>query len=174
VRHGALGRGDLPQALALTHWAPAVGMARGGLRARAAQEMEKLQECLEKLRGEGDGYWTAQVEIQIDEAKAWAAVAAGRQDEALKLMHSAAEKEDGLEKRPITPGPIVPAREQLGELLLDAKKPGKARAEFAGALKNAPGRREALEGAARAAELAGEQEKAKRFKKELSGSETGE
>jgi len=164
---------DLPQALAVTHWARAVGMVRGGGSAGVAQEIEKLQESLEKLRGASDAYWAAQVEIQIDEAKAWAAAAAGRHDEALRLMHSAAEKEGALEKRPVTPGPIVPAREQLGELLLEAKKPGEALAEFEKALQNAPGRRGALASAVRAAELAGEQDKAKQLKTELSGGETG-
>jgi len=164
--------GGLPQALAVTHWARAVGMARSGQAAGAAREIEKLLECLEKLSGAKDGYWAAQVEIQIDEAKAWAAAAAGRHDQALALAHSAADREDALEKRPVTPGPIVPAREQLGDLLLEAKKPSEALAEFENALKNAPGRREALAGGARAAELAGEQDKAKQLKTELSGVET--
>jgi hypothetical protein len=114
--------GDLPQALAVTHWARAVGMARSGQTAGAAREIEKLLECLEKLRGAKDGYWVAQVEIQIDEAKAWAAAAAGRHDEALALAHSAADREDALEKRPVTPGPIVPAREQLGDLLFGGEE----------------------------------------------------
>ena len=165
--------GDLPQALAVTHWARAVGMVRGGGSAGAAREIERLQECLEKLRVAKNEYWAAQVEIQIGEAKAWAAAAAGRHEEALGLARSAAEKEDALEKRPVTPGPIVPAREQLGELLLEAKKPSEALAEFEKALQNAPGRRGTLESAVRAAELAGEQDKAKQLKTELSGGETG-
>ena len=164
---------DLPQALALTHWARAVGLARSGQAAVAAREIEKLQECLEKLRVAKDEYWAAQVEIQIGEAKAWTAAAAGSHDESLALARSAADREDALEKRPITPGPIVPAREQLGELLLEAKKPGEALVEFEKALQNAPRRRGSLAIAARAAELAGEKDKAKQLKTELSGGETG-
>ena len=165
--------GDLPQTLAVTHWARAVGMARSEQTAGAAREIEKLLECLEKLGGAKDVYWAAQVEIQIDEAQAWVATAAGRHDEALALAHSAADREDAVEKRPVTPGPIVPAREQLGDLLLEAKKPSEALAEFENALKNAPGRREALAGRARAAELAGEQDQAKRLKTEFGGVKTG-
>ncbi|HET8967628.1 MAG TPA: hypothetical protein VFN20_15480 [Candidatus Acidoferrum sp.] len=165
--------GDLPQALAVTHWARAVGLARGGKPAAAEQEIAGLQKCLEELRGANDGYWAAQVEIQIAEAKGWVAAAAGRNGEAIRQMRSAAEKEDALEKRPVTPGPVVPAREQLGELLMDAKKPGEALAEFDKALQNAPGRRGALAGAARAAELAGERDKAKRRGTELNGCEIG-
>jgi Tfp pilus assembly protein PilF len=73
----------------------------------------------------------------------------------------------------VTPGPIVPAREQLADLLLEAKKPSEALAEFENALKDAPGRREALAGRARAAELAGKQDKAKRLKTEFGGVKTG-
>jgi hypothetical protein len=146
--------GEVPQALAVTHWARAVGLARGAKPAAAGQEIAELQKCLEELRRANDGYWAAQVEIQILEAQSWVAAAAGR-DEAIRQMRSAAQKEDALEKRPVTPGPVVPAREQLGELLMEAKKPGEALAEFEKALQNAPGRRGALAGAARAAELAG-------------------
>jgi hypothetical protein len=73
----------------------------------------------------------------------------------------------------VTPGPVVPAREQLGELLMEPKKPGEAQAEFEKALRNAPGRMGALAGAARAAELAGERDKAKRRGTELNGCEIG-
>jgi hypothetical protein len=103
-----------------------VGLARSGRTAGAAREIEELQECLEKLRGANDAYWATQVEIQIDQAKAWAAANTGRQEEALALARSAADREDTLEKRPVTPGPIVPAREQFAELLLEVKKPEEA------------------------------------------------
>jgi hypothetical protein len=165
--------GELLQVAAVTYWARAIGWARGGSAEAADREIEKLQPCLGKLRRTGDAYWAAQVEIQMDEAKAWAAFATGRNGEALALMRSAADKEDALEKRPVTPGPMVPAREQLGELLLEGQKPGEALTEFETALKHAPGRRGALAGAVRAAELAGEQDKAKRLKTELYGGERG-
>jgi len=165
--------GEVPQALAVTHWARAVGLARGGKPAPARQEIETLERFQKKLRDANDGYWATQVEIQINEAKGWVAAAAGRYDEAIALMRSAAEKEDVLEKRPVTPGPVVPAREQLGELLLEARKPGEALTEFETALQSAPGRRGALTGAAQAAESAGERDKAKRLRTELNGGETG-
>ncbi len=68
-------------------------------------------------------------------------------------MREAADEEDAVEKLPVTPGPIVPAREQLGDLLLEQDHPGPALKEFQTALVNAPGRRGALQGAKRAAEL---------------------
>jgi tetratricopeptide (TPR) repeat protein len=147
-------------ASAITHWARAVGLARGGNPVAAEREAGQLKQCLEKARAAKEDYWAAQVEIQIAEANAWIAEAKGQGKEAAALMLSAAQ-EDGLEKRPITPGAIVPAREQLGELLLQLKQPTAALAEFEVALKNAPGRRGALAGALRAAELAGNKERAR-------------
>ncbi|MGH9695864.1 MAG: hypothetical protein ACRD5Z_17055, partial [Bryobacteraceae bacterium] len=58
-----------------------------------------------------------------------------------------------IEKLPVTPGPIVPGREQLGYLLLEQNQPILAAKEFESALVSAPGRRGALTGAAHAAEL---------------------
>ena len=49
-------------------------------------------------------------------------------------MRSAADEEDAVEKLPVTPGPIVPAREQLGHLLLEQNRPDLARQEFEKAL----------------------------------------
>jgi hypothetical protein len=68
-------------------------------------------------------------------------------------MRAAADEEDAVEKLPVTPGPIVPAREQLGSLLLEQNHPAAALKEFQVALVNAPGRRGAMQGEARAAEL---------------------
>ena len=82
---------------------------------------------------------------------AWSAQAEAKPDEALTLMRSAANEEDALEKLPVTPGPIIPAREQLGYLLLEQNQPSQALSEFKIALVNAPGRYGALQGEARAA-----------------------
>jgi hypothetical protein len=71
-------------------------------------------------------------------------------------MRASADEEDAIEKLPVTPGPIVPAREQLGYLLLQQDHPGLALKEFQKALANTPGRHGALQGAGRAAELSGQ------------------
>ncbi len=84
------------------------------------------------------------------EVTAWAAQAANHPDEAAVILRGAADDEDGIEKLPVTPGPIIPAREQLGELFLEQGNPASAAKEFATALVNAPGRRGALRGAAQA------------------------
>jgi DNA-binding SARP family transcriptional activator len=79
----------------------------------------------------------------------------GNPAKAVAVMREAADKEDAAEKLPVTPGPILPAREQLADLLLEQGQPEQASKEFATLLDNAPGRRRALQGAARAAEASG-------------------
>jgi hypothetical protein len=93
------------------------------------------------------------VNILTQEVMAWCAQQEGKPDQALALLRQAAEEEDAIEKLPVTPGPIVPAREQLGSLLLAQNHPDLALSEFQTSLANAPGRRGALQGVARAAEL---------------------
>ena len=87
---------------------------------------------------------------------AWSAQADGKPEEATVLMCASADEEDAIEKLPVTPGPIVPAREQLGYLLLEQNRPTLALKEFETALTNAPGRRGAVQGAAHAAQLSGQ------------------
>jgi tetratricopeptide (TPR) repeat protein len=158
---------SLPQVSAITHWARAVGLARSGNPGAAEREVEQLNECLEKVRAAKDDYWIAQVEVQIAEANAWIANRKGQRAAAIQLLRSAADQEDQLEKRPVTPGAIVPAREQLGELLLELKQPHQALIEFAATLKNTPARRGAMAGAFEAAQLAGNTEKARQSKAQL-------
>jgi tetratricopeptide (TPR) repeat protein len=113
------------------------------------------------LAAKNDVYWAKQVDIERLAASAWASHAEGKQDEALSLMRSAAEEEDGTEKNAITPGPLKPAREQLGELLLELNQPAPALKEFETTLVQEPNRFRAIYGAAHAAKLAGDTEKAR-------------
>ena len=126
----------------------------------ATREVARLTETQRQLRGSGSNYWADQVAIQIAEANAWIALAKGDGASARKLMTSAADLEDSIEKLPLTPGPIVPAREQLGDLLLELKHPAEALRQFEASLQQSPGRRNALLGARTAAELSNNQQKA--------------
>lgn len=154
---------SLPQVLAVTYSAHVLGLARAGKPNAATAELARLNELLPQVRSAGDDYWANQMEIQIEEGKAWVAHARGQHEQAVSLLRSVAEKEDALEKRPVTPGPIVPAREQLGDLLLELNRPREALREFESSLAHSPRRRGALSGAARAAELSGDQRKAAQF-----------
>lgn len=139
-----------PQVAAIVYWARAVGQARGGRPQDATGDLVKIKECNERLQAAGNGYWATQASILEQEARAWVAVATGDAEGAIALMRAAANQEDAVEKLPVTPGPIVPAREQLGEVLLASGKPAEALREFNAALEAAPRRRGALVGAARA------------------------
>lgn len=146
------------------HFARAIGFARSGDANSAQQEVEKLASLRDALviaKGEYD--WAKQVEIERQIAAAWAAFAQGQREESLKLMRAAAYLDDSTDKHPVTPGAILPAREQLGELLLELKQPAAALAEFETSLRTAPERFNGLYGAARAATLASDQKKARSY-----------
>ena len=133
------------------HLARAIGAARSGQALRARQEVAELMAIERNLTtppGEYD--WKRQVSIQQQTAEAWTLYAEGKPDEALSLMRSAADLDDRSEKHPVTPGSIAPAREQLGELLLQLGKPAEAIKAFKSALKQTPNRRVAIDGVARA------------------------
>ena len=139
--------------VAIAVWARGLGLSRGRRSAEARKEADRLQQIELQLRTSGDDYWATQVGIMAREIMAWSAQADGKPEEAATSMREAANAEDATEKLPVTPGPIIPAREQLGYLLLEQNQPSLALKEFEVALANAPGRRSALQGAARAGEL---------------------
>jgi len=132
-------------------------------------DIAKIDACLDQLRKSGNTYWATQTEVLAESARAWQLQANGQADAATQHLRAAADKEDAIEKRPVTPGPIVPAREQLGEMLLELDHPQEALREFQIALTNAPGRRGALTGAMQAAERVGDAQAAAKFRAQLNG-----
>jgi hypothetical protein len=145
--------GAPPQVVAIAVWARGLGLARNGQVRDARIEIDNLRQIESELHKLGNDYWAAQTRILMREVMAWSAQADRNWDAAVALMREAADEEDAMEKLPVTPGPIVPGREQLGYLLLDQNQPAMASKEFAAALASAPGRRGALTGASRAAAL---------------------
>ena len=131
-----------PYAESLTHFARAVGAARIGKLDDARNSVAELQ----RLRGKMSGYWSDVIDVQRREAEAWISRAEGKDDDALAMMRSAADLEDSMDKSPVTPGPPQPAREMLGDLLLELKQPAAAAEAYQLALKSSPNRRNALEG----------------------------
>ena len=150
-----------PHTDAMIHFARAIGAARTGNAVQARADTAALASLRETLQQNKDTYWAEQVEIQRRAAAAWTARAEGRADEALSLMRSAAELEATTEKHNISPGPIALARELLGDMLLEMREPAKAIVEYETALTVAPNRFKALHGLGRAAELAGDRDKAR-------------
>jgi tetratricopeptide (TPR) repeat protein len=142
-----------PHVVAIAVWARGLGLARSGRATEAHKEIDHLQQIEAQLRQSANDYWAAQVGILVRELMAWSAQADQKLEEAATLLRAAADAEDSLEKLPVTPGPVVPAREQLGDLLLAQGHAELASNEFKTTLVNAPGRRGALKGAAQAAKL---------------------
>lgn len=156
-----------PHVTALVYWAHVLGQARGKHPQSTDADIDRLTECLAKVRTAGNIYWMTQTDALLKEAQAWRLAAAGDLQAAILSLHAAADEEDAVEKLPVTPGPIVPAREQLGELLLEHQRPQEALQEFRTALKFAPSRRGALVGAIAAADKVGDSQTAAQLRAEL-------
>jgi len=148
-------------------YARALGAAHTGDFAGAQAEIGKLEAARDALTQVKNTYWAGQVDVEARSASAVLAQAQGRKDEALTLMRSAANLEDASDKHPVTPGSIVPARELLGDMLLEANQPAEALAEYERSLNSAPNRFHGLAGAATAAERAGDAAKAKLYREKL-------
>jgi hypothetical protein len=151
----------VPQVEAITLFSRAIGAARSGKPETIKADIAKLAELRDRLVAARDPYWAEQVEIQRQIANAWLMFGEGRYDGALNAMSSAADAEDRTEKSPVTPGPIVPARELYGLMLLDRGLARPALTAFEATLKKEPHRLGATVGAAQAAEKLGDAAKAK-------------
>lgn len=151
---------SFPHAEAVLTYARAIGAARSGDATAARGDIARLKTLKETLVQAKNSYWAGQVDIQIQVASALAAYAEGKKDEALALMRKAVEMEDATEKHPVVPGPLLPARELLGEMLIELKQPALALKEFEASAQREPNRLRGYYGAARAADMANDKQKA--------------
>jgi len=156
-----------PYADAITLFARGLGSARLGHAAPANEAARALSQIQERLAEAHERYWAQQVAIQTTAVSAWSALAAGKNEEALRQMESAANMEDLTEKSAVTPGPLCPARELLGEMLLEMNEPAQALVQFEATLKKEPRRFRSLYGAAHAAQLSGKTDVSKQYFAEL-------
>jgi tetratricopeptide (TPR) repeat protein len=147
---------SVPWAQALTWTAIGIGSARSKNPERAVAAEQKLATLRDAIAKQNNAYWSNQVEVQRREVAAWIAEQGGKSADALQLAHSAAELEESMDKSAVTPGAITPAREILAELLQIEHQPKDSLAEYQTVLKIAPNRFNALYGAAKAAEEAGD------------------
>jgi tetratricopeptide (TPR) repeat protein len=152
-----------PQAESMVWFARGLGAARGGNVARAKADLARLEALRDGMTAAKNAYWANQAEIQRLSVAGWIARGEGRTDEALAFLRRAADTEDATEKHPVTPGAIQPAREMLGELLLELNQPTQALTEFEASQRIDPNRFHGLAGAARAAELAGDKARARKY-----------
>jgi len=152
---------SLNYVVAITHFARALGAARSGNPEAAKVDVAKLAELRDKLRDAKDAYWSEIVDIQRQVAAAWVLYAEGKHDEALRAMSAVADQEDKTEKHVVTPGPLAPARELYGYMLLDRGMAREALAAFESTQAKEPNRYHGYAGAAQAAERLGDKAKAK-------------
>jgi tetratricopeptide (TPR) repeat protein len=154
---------DFPEHEAITYWARGLGAVRSGDLSTAQAVVDTLEAIHERTLEKREEYWALHVEARRTTVQAWIAQAEGNVDRALTLMRTAADLEDSVDKHPITPSAVLPARELLGDLLMAAGRPDEALAAYRTALNVSPNRFNSLYGAGRAAEEAGLPDVAKSF-----------
>lgn len=158
---------DLPHTQAMTHFARALGAVRGGNPSAAIDDIDMLAELRSVAESRQDAYWAQQIDIQWRIASAWAAFASDQREQGINLMMTAADIEDDTDKSAVTPGPLAPARELLGVMLLDAGRPELALQAFESTLRKEPNRLLTLYGAALAADASGDKTGARGYFEQL-------
>ncbi len=150
-----------PHAESLVVYARGLGAARSGDSAGARKEVARLRELHKVLVERKLGYWAELTEIQAQIVAAWSSYAEGRKDEALAAMRAAADREDQTEKHAVVPGPLMPARELYGDMLIEAGRPSEALPQYEASIGKEPNRFRGLYGAALAAERSGDKARAR-------------
>ena len=156
-----------PQAEAITWFGRALGAARSDDPVRAQRDVGELSRLRAKLADSNDEYWVTQIDIYVQAAEAWIALAEHRPRRALIAMRAAADREDRTEKNVAMENRLSPMRELLGELLLEVGRPDEAQREFAASLQTVPNRYRSLAGAARAAGLLRHEQDARAYHQRL-------
>jgi tetratricopeptide (TPR) repeat protein len=157
---------NFPYAVATTYFAQAIGAARSGDvdRAKAAlARLEAVRAGLQKTPIPGPYDWANEVESSRLAAASWLAYAEGRIADALTMARSAAQLEEATGKHPVTPGAPLPARELLGDMLLEIGQPARALEAYEASLRETPNRFNSLYGAAQAAARLHDVERARTF-----------
>jgi tetratricopeptide (TPR) repeat protein len=140
-----------PWQKAIINFTRALGDVHIGRLDAAKQELKNLSVIYDTLVKQRDAYKAKEVEIQMKTVEAWIFFKEGNNSGAVKLMILAADMEDQTEKHPVTPGEVLPARELLGDMLLEMNKPAEALAAYEEDLRTHPNRFNGLYGAAMAA-----------------------
>jgi hypothetical protein len=156
-----------PYTDAITWFARGLGAAHMRDPAATQTAIDALTRLHQQLAAANEPYWANQVDIQRQEVTAWLSFATGASDQAVSQMRAAAEAEDKTEKNVVTPGPLAPARELLGDLLLELHQPAEALHEYQATLVHEPNRFWSLYGAAKAAAATGDREHAHEYAAKL-------
>lgn len=161
--HGDFPWDRFPGAEAITHFARGLGAARAGDADAARASIAELNALHDRMTEAGETYWATLADAQRTAIAAWIAHEAGAETTALERMRKAADLEDSVDKHPVTPGAVLPARELLGDMLLAMDRPEEALEAYDAALRISPNRLNSLHGAARAAERSGDDDRARGY-----------
>src|SRR5881227_3786543 len=148
---------------ALLEYGHALGLAHTGDLGGARKAIARMQQLRDATNDPKFDYFKKHLDLQMQAASAWVAYGERKKDEAIEILRHSADAEDVLGKHPVTPGALVPIREQLGSLLLELGRAREAGQEFQAALKIYPGRFRGLYGAALAAEQTGNRQAAQKL-----------
>jgi hypothetical protein len=159
--------GSYPWQNAILHFTRALGAANTGNMGLAGREVKNLYGLYDTLIAQKETYKANQVSIQIKTAEAWILLKEGKVNEAIKQMTVAATMEDNTEKHAVTPGEVIPAKELLGDMLLQLNKPAGALVAYEADLQKHPNRFNGLYGAAVACEKINNIDKAGYYYKQL-------
>lgn len=154
---------DFPQYEAIFEWAGGLGAAKTGELNEAREHAESLKELHQKTVDIGEDYWALLVDVQRKTVEAWILQKEGNHDDAMELMREAADQEDSVDKNPVTPSEVLPARELLGDMYMLNDMPEEALSAYETALEISPNRFHSLYGAGKAAEMAGKSDVANKY-----------
>jgi hypothetical protein len=152
---------------ALVHYARAIGAARAGDAAAARRSTGEIAAIRRAMPATRDYDWSGSIGVEWEAATALIALTEGKKDEGVRLLHMAADHEDAVDKHPVTPGALLPVREMLADALLENGAAPEALKEYEAVLKTAPRRFNATAGAAKAADKAGDQTRARAYAMQL-------
>ncbi|MEP6746185.1 MAG: hypothetical protein ABJB86_00590 [Bacteroidota bacterium] len=158
---------NFPWQNAIVHFARALGSAHMGHIDSAEAELKNLTILYDTLIKQKDAYKANQVQIEMKISEAWILFKKRKNTEALTLMESAVGMEDNTQKHPVTPGEVLPARELLGDMLMQMNQPGKALNAYAEDLKRHPNRFNGLYGAGLACETSNKTKEANDYYRQL-------
>ena len=149
--------------VALRYWARVVGAARSGQTEQAERDLVELERLASEMQSAEMVWARNTAEVLRLQATAWLALAKDESDRAVELMRAAAELESQTDKSGLSPGRVLPAHEQLGDMLAEMGRPEEALAEYEASMSQAPRRFNTYLGAARAAKAAGKPELARDY-----------
>lgn len=156
-----------PETEAMVYFARGLGAARTGDAAAAQQAIDTLDVLYQRTVDAGQDYWAVHLDAQRKAVAAWQALVNNQPEKALQLMRQAADLEDSVDKSPVTPGAVLPARELLGDMLLEVDQPKEALKAYRASMEVSPNRFNGLYGAGYAAERAGDAETAQSYYTQL-------